>query len=963
MSITATVIRTPENGARPYQQRGSRNSLGLRAYNLTKERYGSDACVFPPTLISNKSGTYICLLVAMNGIITTGALYDMNLNFLMELTATSDSIYVPQDRGKAWLLLMGNLCIDFTEAVGMFLEERESGVFSDTAYVYTEYLISVAKAIPALSSFSEIMAASAGKFIIQRADFCRKLFRLGDTISDEEVLKKTAELMEVTWKKLKWQSAGGTTAPASVQKNNNAPANNGGQQSVTSPSPKQEAPAVANNIPPVVQPNREPVKKIVLEPKQETVQPPKQEQTPKAEPPKDVVKEPVKESKPVEKPAEPVKEKPVQVKPEAKADTDDRRKDNRDNRENRNDNKNNKPKPKDRGISVLESAVPGLKAYNTALSKLNGKGLFHILVFVNGDTFFSSCLEREIEILHEIGILEDTVCRDGGNYQKGSACVFGISNASKALEAVEAGAYAFFCGNVPKEIRLKANVFDISGAGAAVAENWLTQAGMEVGCDMSKVLMSYPGWDKIPMDEFVNNTVMKHFAENPDVLKIKECDFEWIKDWLSADMTVPEKKIENKSIAIKNDTMVEPQKAPEIKASAVSENKPKVSDEPTWDEIEPDFDEPVIMGEPISEPVSTVVEAVDEEPNPISEETEPVFEEPVEVPNEEPVEEPVEVPVENEDDTLPDSEPSIRSIVMDGEEPDEPDFGEPDFDEPSVQSVPVSEPPKAPAVEAPKPAPVQSPAPAQVVNKTAGPVKADAPKTLKKPKAPSMLRPRTGLVGQYVNRPAQQQAQHAPAVKPAQNGPIVPPGAEPMSEKKVESQNDAIDAQKVIAPLEAYTGPVEMYSTQEELEQREKNAMLFDAIMEEHEHVLERIRERGTAWHDRLLRGYERAVNNKDYLFFGASFCNTEYGNGSSDTLVQSFYKSALYSEVYNSEMRVREMAAKIKTVKRGALCMACRHKFEAEITTAVGESTEVKCPTCGNSVRVALTCDGGEGT
>lgn len=929
MLNTATSVKGKREERPVYSQRGKRASLGQRIYNMTREKYGNSSCVYPPVLVCNSSGVFICEIVATYGMVTTAVLYDMTGNFFMEFTATSDSIIVPQDRGAAWIGVLGNLLTPFTEVIGTYLEERESGRFDDTSYLYTQYLLSITEVIPELSNFVQIMASTSSSMIIKKADFCRKLFRLGTEIPDGEVFAKTEEKMGRMIKKLSWGPAGGTTAPKAAAQ----------QQEVQKPKEQAAAPVQAANAQssPTAKPVAAAVPKLVTEP--EVKPEPKSEKKPEPE---------VKAAAPVIQETVTVKvPEPVTVKPVKEVKSVAEEKPVAENKPVREEKPVREPeKPRERGVSVLESAVPGLLAYNTALSKLKGKGLFHILVFTNGDAFFSSCLEREVEILHEIGILESTECLDGGNYQKGKACVFGSVNAAKALQAVEAGAYAFFCGSVPKEIRFKANVFDISGAGAAVAENWLTQAGMEIGCDMSKVLKGYPGWDKIPEDEFVNNTVMKHFTLNPDVMKIQENDFEWIKEW------VPSLGGEDSSIIIKSDTISKPAEQPEIKAQPVSVATKKVSSEPTWDEIEPDFDEP-----DVSVPIENIIKSTVVE-TPLPGEIAPVSEEIHEEITEEITEE-----IPSEDDALPADEPNEPIISFD-DEPEEPDFGEPDFDEPEV----MPEPPKAVQNNPVRPQePVKMPQQEAVKPEAKQPAPAPQPAVKKTFKSPGSFKPKMGILNQVLNKPGQQSSASAtntsaekkePAEPPKTNGPITPQGVEPMPVKTEE--NKEVEA---LAPIEAYTGPVEIFSTKEELEQREENAKLFDAIMAEHEHVLERIQERGTAWHDRLRRGYEKAVSNNDYKFYGASFCNTEYGNGASDALVQQFYKSPLYLEVYNSEMRVRDKVAKIRPVKRGALCMNCRHKFEADITTAVGEATEVTCPSCGRSVRITLVCDpdGGE--
>ena len=927
--LNSATVTKGKREERPYAQRGKRLSLGHRVYNMTRDKYGNNSCVYPPVLVCNNSGVFICEIVATYGMITTAVLYDMSGAFFMEFTATSDSIVVPQDRGAAWIGVLGKLLEPFTEVCGTYLEERAVGRFDDTSYLYTEYLLSITEVIPELSAFVQIMASMSSGLIIKKTDFCRRLFRLGTEIPEDDVFNKTREKMERMVKKMSWQSAGGTTAPKAAAQ----------QQAVQEPKVQAQAPAA------VVKPVAQVSNTASAVPKPVAAAPVKQEPVQEIKPePK-----PEKKPEPVVKVAEPVKQEPVAAKaPAPEKETVKPAVKEKPVQEKKPEPVKEPDKPKERGVSVLESAVPGLAVYNNALEKLKGKGLFHILVFTNGDAFFSSCLEREVEILHDIGILESTECLDGGRYQKGKACVFGSVNASKALEAVEAGAFAFFCGNAPKEIKFKANVFDISGAGAAVAENWLTQAGMEIGCDMSKVLRNYPGWDKIPEDEFVNNTVMKHFTLNPDDMKIKENDFEWIKEWM------PSSGSENDSIVIKSDTVSAPAKVPENKAQPISPAPMKVSSEPTWDEIEPDFDEPEAVVSVEEMIKSTVVEVP--EPEQIL---------PAEMEIHEEVHEEIQEEIPSEDDTLPADEPAEPIVTFD-DEPEEPDFDEPDFDEPEQ----ITEPPKA-APQAPvRPqAPVIQPQQAVVKpevkpNAPAAPVVQPA---VKKYKSPGSFKPKMGILNQALNKPGQQSPAPAsntsaekkePAEPPKTNGPITPQGVEPMPVKTEE--NKEVEA---LAPIEAYTGPVEIFSTKEELEQREENAKLFDAIMAEHEHVLERIQERGTAWHDRLRRGYEKAVSNNDYKFYGASFCNTEYGNGASDALVQQFYKSPLYLEVYNSEMRVRDKVAKIRPVKRGALCMNCRHKFEADITTAVGEATEVTCPSCGRSVRITLVCDpdGGE--
>lgn len=194
-----------------------------------------------------------------------------------------------------------------------------------------------------------------------------------------------------------------------------------------------------------------------------------------------------------------------------------------------------RPVKQDTAVSALEKAVPELKAYNVGIARFKGLGLFHAIAFMGGRQFFRNCVAKETALLQKAGVICSGEIYEGGKFMNGCSCI--MTEGDDINGALKAGAYVFFNDEVPKQAENRVNCFDISGAGFVAIEEWFDRIGFRIGCDLAAVIGKHHGWDSIPEEVFVNNTMMRHFMANPDSLEIQENDLDWIQSCLAQRFT------------------------------------------------------------------------------------------------------------------------------------------------------------------------------------------------------------------------------------------------------------------------------------------------------------------------------------------------------------------------------------------------------------------------------------------
>ncbi len=475
--------------------------MAMRTHNIFNKLSESKGFhIFPPVVIQAGHDPATVFFMGPEGqsvAITKAILYRMGTYEMLGSIEVHCTIDFRVPDLKASMGIMARLFALYDDVLEQYIESGREDE-QDFAFIYTRYLLFIASSLPEYARFVQVMAANG--YVLSRE---------GATIYKDAPNGDIDALMA----KYRNAVSYGNPEPATPAKPVAEPVQN--NPAVKKPYNTVNATIFRNSV------SKEPAEKVIsAAEKRVTMESTKRETMPEQKPaavqkpdeqspaPKEILRDVKNQAKPA--PQASVSQ--VKTVPPVK----------------QADQANNSEE------SVLERTVPGLKAYNTALARMKGRGLFHAIVFTDGESFFSNCVAKEAGILYEKKVLESAEVLTDGKSENRKACILGSDNADMAREAINNGAYVFFKGKAPSGIQH--NAFNISGAGVVIAEERLEAMELSAGCDLATVMAKYPGWDRIPGDVFVNNTLMAHFssgAVDDDRIIIVEKDFEWIAGWLA----------------------------------------------------------------------------------------------------------------------------------------------------------------------------------------------------------------------------------------------------------------------------------------------------------------------------------------------------------------------------------------------------------------------------------------------
>lgn len=627
---------------------------------------------------------------------------------------------------------------------------------------------------------------------------------------------------------------------------------------------------------------------------------------------------------------------------------------------------------------LLENAVPQLAAYNRGLAVLKGKGFFHSMSFVNGGKNFGACAAIEARLLAAYGVITDGEPVELDAPVKNRICFAGSLDKEKIKKALSEGAYVIIEGKTPEGVQ--SNMFDISGASLVSMAGLFAKVGVSSACDLTAIAVAYPGWEAIPEEVFVNNTLMRHFFASPDgPAMITRDDFRWLDGWdLSGGMPVelsPEavaKKVEAKKTEEQKAEAKEAPKAAEPASEAKQAEQPKtqvnqeapvpgkksvsVKIPPT---ARPGMKTPLVIKEMPAEtsdpntaalvkksvsvglpqPKKTVSAAVATgTPAPVPAAIKTTVKVAPKVSNK-PADEPTQAikpAPEKKDEQKPEEKPAADVKSKEEKQTEKPAVN---TDAPAVKKEKKEEPVKATVK------------PAENVQDTLEneSKKADAPVT--------SYRPDTGA------EPAGKENIPEDGKKPVNEAHGESDKTEPEEIKKDETETkvdpDAIGVVKVVVedekddtddndePDDATESP--------DLQTRKANADVKRQILKLHKDTYMMLKATRQNRYDPILLAYKQAYESENYKFLGASYCTKIYKPGSATAGETDFFSTSVYKKIYESERKVKELLAKIQPVTRHVSCFNCRHTWDEDVSVCDGREKVTKCPKCEQPIRVEV--------
>lgn len=188
-------------------------------------------------------------------------------------------------------------------------------------------------------------------------------------------------------------------------------------------------------------------------------------------------------------------------------------------------------------MSLIEQVSPKLVVYNTAVSKILGRGIFRYNIFENCKNFFLECVEKEAEILSKIYkennkdlcLTVTELPNDLKELKDGQ--IYSVTNRSLSNAEIDiinhADIYVFADGG---NEHYNVNVFDLSEAGLIILEKTFEKNGFELQCNFKSIASYNRDIYGIPGEVLLNNTILSHFSRR-DNYTLTDEDFEWIKDY------------------------------------------------------------------------------------------------------------------------------------------------------------------------------------------------------------------------------------------------------------------------------------------------------------------------------------------------------------------------------------------------------------------------------------------------
>lgn len=124
------------------------------------------------------------------------------------------------------------------------------------------------------------------------------------------------------------------------------------------------------------------------------------------------------------------------------------------------------------------------------------------------------------------------------------------------------------------------------------------------------------------------------------------------------------------------------------------------------------------------------------------------------------------------------------------------------------------------------------------------------------------------------------------------------------------------------------------------------NKQLNAKMYEIYEQTATRLKaERDPRWKDFILE-YKKAIEDENYT---VKTCPRYLNMTSRDA------KAPIYKVLYDSDQATKQYEKDLMKIRRKTMCFACHRPFEADITFAKHKEHTVKCPNCGNLVRIMI--------
>jgi DNA-directed RNA polymerase subunit RPC12/RpoP len=170
--------------------------------------------------------------------------------------------------------------------------------------------------------------------------------------------------------------------------------------------------------------------------------------------------------------------------------------------------------------------------------------------------------------------------------------------------------------------------------------------------------------------------------------------------------------------------------------------------------------------------------------------------------------------------------------------------------------------------------------------------------------------------------------------------------ARPMTEEKVnESEIEVKGMDEVPAPELSEDEPEEetVESAQAKIAyNKQLNAKMYEI----YEQTATRLKaERDPRWKE-FISEYKKAIEDENYT---VKTCPRYLNMTSRDA------KAPIYKVLYDADQATKQYEKDLMKIRRKTMCFACHRSFEADITFAKQKEHTVKCPNCGNLVRIMI--------
>lgn len=161
----------------------------------------------------------------------------------------------------------------------------------------------------------------------------------------------------------------------------------------------------------------------------------------------------------------------------------------------------------------------------------------------------------------------------------------------------------------------------------------------------------------------------------------------------------------------------------------------------------------------------------------------------------------------------------------------------------------------------------------------------------------------------------------------------------------VENSPDNKDTDETPIP-EVTEDDQEEETVESALEKIAYNKKLNAEMYEIYEQTAKRLKdERDLRWKDFILE-YKKAIEDENYT---VRTCPRYLDMTSRDV------KAPVYKVLYEADQATKRYERELKRIRRKTLCFACHKTFDADITFAKHKEHVVRCPNCGNLIRLTI--------